>query len=432
MYALFTAIPFVGHLNPLLRQASELRRRGWRAAVAVYEEQQAHVRTEAPGVSIVDLGPLGPMRARLRECEEAASVEPDYTRGAIKIMPALVEPFLSTIDGMAASIRGDRPDLVVSDLFSAAGYGTAFDAGVPFVLNDPGLLSAVPSQLLPPAPHVPFVTTGRSIHELRWIDRALEPLMRHASQAVVAMTLGRRLDALRKARGLPPLDGPKVIRGRPILVNGVFGLEYARAIPGYVHMVGPMLTREVPPESAALSAWIADGPPVIYVNLGTVAKAPAAQMTKMAETLAIDGVRVLWVTRDGLRDRLPSLAPNIRLVDWIDSPRAVLAHPNVRAFVSHCGINSVYESMAAGTPVVGIPMFSDQRDMAVRVADAGAGLWMDKTRFTPAQLRDAVTRVLSDGGFRARIAPIRAAIAESGGIARAADIIEAQVQARMA
>jgi len=76
----------------------------------------------------------------------------------------------------------------------------------------------------------------------------------------------------------------------------------------------------------------------------------------------------------------------MRILDWVSSPRAVLAHPNVRAFVSHCGINSVHESLAAGTPIVGIPMLADQRDMAARVADAGVGVWMDKSRFRGSEL----------------------------------------------
>jgi hypothetical protein len=35
-YALFTAIPFVGHLNPLIRQAEQLQRRGWRVGIAAH------------------------------------------------------------------------------------------------------------------------------------------------------------------------------------------------------------------------------------------------------------------------------------------------------------------------------------------------------------------------------------------------------------
>jgi UDP:flavonoid glycosyltransferase YjiC (YdhE family) len=113
---------------------------------------------------------------------------------------------------------------------------------------------------------------------------------------------------------------------------------------------------------------------------------------------------------------------------WGPPPAAVLAHGNVKAFVSHCGINSVYESMVAGTPIVGIPMLSDQRDMAARVADAGVGLWVDKTRFTAAQLRTAIDRVRVDDSFRTRIAPIQTACTAAGGVRRAADLIEDQAR----
>ena len=431
MYALFTAIPFVGHFNPLLRQAQELQRRGWRVAMAAHRELAPHLDAELPGVPIVDLGALGPIRDRLREREEAASADADYTRGGLTMMPSLFEVWSSLVDSVAEALARDRPDVMVSDIFASPAFYAAADAGVPFVINNPTLLTAVPLQLLPPAPGVPFVTTGRSIHEMGWWDRVREPFFRGGTNLFLALTLGRRLNALRAARGLPRAR-VAALRDRPILVNGVFGLEYERPLPPNVHMVGPMLgpmDGAVPPESAELTAWLADGQPVVYANLGTVARAPADQLAKMAEAFASKEMRVLWVVRDNLRDRLPAvMPPNIRLANWIESPRAVVAHPNVRVFVSHCGINSVYESMAAGTPVVGIPMLSDQRDMAVRVSDAGVGLWVDKTRFSSAELRAAIDRVRGDDGFRSRIGPIQESMAAAGGISRAADIIEAQAR----
>jgi len=65
-YALFTAIPFVGHLNPLVREAQELRRRGWRVAIASHRELVPHLAREGPGISVVDLGALEPLAERLR------------------------------------------------------------------------------------------------------------------------------------------------------------------------------------------------------------------------------------------------------------------------------------------------------------------------------------------------------------------------------
>ena len=428
-YALFTAIPFVGHLNPLVREAQELQRRGWRVAIASYRELVPHLAREGPGVAIVDLGALGPVGDRLRACEDAASADPDYTRGAMRMLPALTEIWPSMYERMTAAIAADKPDVVVADIFSPGGYLPAIDAGVPLAINNPALLSAVQPALLPPAPHVPIATTARSIHKVGMWHRALEPLVRAFVTAGLNLTLGRQVNRWRARRGLPRLALARVLRDRPILVNGVFGLEYTRALPSFVHMIGPVLPAEFAPLLPETAAWLAAGPPVVYANLGTVSRAPAAQLAKMAEAFAGEDFRVLWVVRDVIRDRLPaSLAPNIRVASWIESPRAVLAHPNVRVFVSHCGINSVYESMTAGTPVVGIPMLSDQRDMAARVADAGVGLWMDKTRFTAAELRAAIDRVRHESGFRERVAPIQRACASAGGVRRAADLIEAQAR----
>jgi UDP:flavonoid glycosyltransferase YjiC (YdhE family) len=70
-------------------------------------------------------------------------------------------------------------------------------------------------------------------------------------------------------------------------------------------------------------------------------------------------------------------------------------------------------------------MLSDQRDMAVRVSDAGVGLRMDKSRFTAAQLGDAIDIVVSDSRFRERIAPLQRAFGRAGGASRAADLIAA-------
>lgn len=185
---------------------------------------------------------------------------------------------------------------------------------------------------------------------------------------------------------------------------------------------------EVPVLDDEMARWLAEGLPVVYANLGTVAHAPDEQLARMVEAFSASERRVLWVVRDRFRDRLPArIPPNVRVVSWVDSPRAVLAHPNVQAFVSHCGINSVYESIVAGTPVVGIPMLSDQRDMAVRIADAGVRLWVDKARL---RRRNSQRRSRASAGNR-HSAPgscRSSRRAAAGGTRRAADLIEAQVR----
>jgi MGT family glycosyltransferase len=101
----------------------------------------------------------------------------------------------------------------------------------------------------------------------------------------------------------------------------------------------------------------------------------------------------------------------------------------VRAFVSHCGINSAYEALAAGVPVVGIPLIADQQQMALRIRDAGVGVMLDKTRLSAKGLRAAIRRVLNEEAIRARLPTIEERVRQAGGTRRAADLVEGLLRA---
>jgi polyene glycosyltransferase len=117
-------------------------------------------------------------------------------------------------------------------------------------------------------------------------------------------------------------------------------------------------------------------------------------------------------------------APGLRIEGWVSSQMAVLRHPNVRAFVSHCGINSIHEAVVCGVPVVGIPLFADQPDMAMRALDAGVALVLSKQALKADAVRMAVRRVVDDVAFRRPMSRLQAALRAAGGVERAADLLE--------
>ncbi|HXT16178.1 MAG TPA: glycosyltransferase [Gemmatimonadaceae bacterium] len=423
-YALFAAIPLIGHLNPLIRQAEELGRRGWRVAIAAHSERRAHVALESPALEFVDLGPLGAIAAELRRTEEAASRDPNFVRGTLRIVRGLGAVWPSMYDGLLASISSDRPDIVIADLFSSAAMCAAERAGVPFAVNNPDLLASLPVTLLPPADQVPFLFSGKSIRDVGRGQRMTGPIIRRIAALATTLTVGRDLNAYRASRGLTRTTPDALLRDHLILVDGAFGLEYERPLPRDVHMVGPMMPDVIPALPDDLARWLADGPPVVYVNLGTMAVATDAQLAAMLDALTSDRFRALWILAAPQQARLArARSASVRVESWGPAPAAVLRHENVRVFVSHCGINSVHESIVAGTPIVGIPMFADQRDMAIRVADAGVGVWIDKRKLERDALRSSIVRVMDDASFAAAIPKIQAAFARAGGVRRAADLI---------
>lgn len=52
-------------------------------------------------------------------------------------------------------------------------------------------------------------------------------------------------------------------------------------------------------------------------------------------------------------------------------------HPNVKLFISHGGMGGVYETVDAGVPVLGFPLFYDQPKNIANLVAAGMAKSMD-------------------------------------------------------
>lgn len=173
------------------------------------------------------------------------------------------------------------------------------------------------------------------------------------------------------------------------------------------------------------------GRPVVYINMGTLAAMNPWQEAALLESCnrLHDDVFCLWRRSD--RPGAPKfddarLPPNTRRLQWLSSQPAILSHPAVAGFVSHCGFNSVHESLYYGTPLLCVPMFTEQTDSAVRLVDQGAGLHLPKTEITADTLLPMLRRLsLGPQGSLARGARrIQRHLQRAGGVRLAADRLE--------
>jgi UDP:flavonoid glycosyltransferase YjiC (YdhE family) len=172
--------------------------------------------------------------------------------------------------------------------------------------------------------------------------------------------------------------------------------------------------------------WNGGDAPLAYVTFGSVAGGMpmAAHLYAVAmEAVAELPVRVLLtVGRDADLEAFADAPTNVRVEPWV--PQAdVLAHAAV--VVCHGGAGSTLGALAAGLPLVVVPLFADQPGNARRVAAVGAGITAPPD---PAAIRDAVRSVLDEESFRraaGRVAaelrqqpPVDAAVGVLAGSAR--------------
>ncbi|CAO2189623.1 unnamed protein product [Urochloa humidicola] len=130
---------------------------------------------------------------------------------------------------------------------------------------------------------------------------------------------------------------------------------------------------------------------VVYANLGSLTVLTADQLTEFAWGLAETGNPFLLVIRDDLvRGRVGNGAASLpleflaetaergRVATWCPQDQ-VLRHHAVGCFLTHCGWNSMCESIAAGVPMVCWPGFADQYNNRKHACEVwGVGLRLDE------------------------------------------------------
>ena len=86
-------------------------------------------------------------------------------------------------------------------------------------------------------------------------------------------------------------------------------------------------------------------------------------------------------------------------MDWLPQ-NDLLAHKNIKAFVSHVGHNSLYESAYHGVPVVAFPLFVDQHSNAKKTEHVGLGLAVDYKITNAQQLFETIERVIREPRYK--------------------------------
>ncbi|KAL7041126.1 hypothetical protein ACKWTF_000660 [Chironomus riparius] len=98
-------------------------------------------------------------------------------------------------------------------------------------------------------------------------------------------------------------------------------------------------------------------------------------------------------------DVLPGKPKNVLISKWLPQDD-ILAHPNIKAFISHCGYGGVIEAKSNGVPIIGIPLGADQKGNADKIVEEGWAVRLDMTDITEESLTNALKEILSNPKYR--------------------------------
>ncbi|CAN6677946.1 unnamed protein product [Malus baccata var. baccata] len=103
---------------------------------------------------------------------------------------------------------------------------------------------------------------------------------------------------------------------------------------------------------------------VAYISFGSVVTPPPHELAAFAQALIESGFPFIWSFRGNIEDVLPKgfnkSGLNGKIVPWAPQVQ-VLGHASTGAFVTHCGWNSILESIVGGVPMICRPFFGDQK-----------------------------------------------------------------------
>ncbi|XP_078597350.1 UDP-glucuronosyltransferase 2C1-like [Branchiostoma floridae x Branchiostoma japonicum] len=163
--------------------------------------------------------------------------------------------------------------------------------------------------------------------------------------------------------------------------------------------IGGLHVETVSPLPKELEAFVqsAGDDGVIVVSLGTIVKSMSSEKTQIfAAAFARLRQKVVWRYTG---EKPAGLGNNTKLLDWLPQ-NDLLGHPQTRAFVTHAGINGVYEALHHGVPMVCLPLFFDQPGNAARVVVRGLGVKLDLSTVTTDQLYEAIALVITNKSYR--------------------------------
>ena len=380
----FFCIPAHGHTNPTLGVVRELVSRGHQ--VWYYSYNMMREKIEAAGATFVSCDDYD-MEQKLN-AKDATRIGKDMAF-SIKI---LVDTTLALDDKVCKEMEELKPDCIVADSMALWGKAIAHKLHIPFVSST--------------------TTFAFNQHSSKIMKHGLVDLF----QMLLAIPkTGKHIRRLQN-KGYPiknilDIIGNDVNTHTIVYTSPEFQPSSETFSEKYA-FVGPSI-RPVADEIEKKRNKL------IYISMGTVNNDKMPLYKQCVSALADTEYQVIMSVGNLVSMKeFGTLPSNISVFTHVDQI-AVLQQADV--FVSHCGMNSVSESLYFGVPLIMLPQTAEQAGVAERVYQLGAGLKLDKS--DAPSILDAINKILAEDTYRKNAKIISDGFKRCSGAKGAADKI---------
>ena len=380
----FFCIPAHGHTNPTLGVVRELVSRGHE--VWYYSYNIMREKIESAGAIFISCDDYD-TEQKLSD-KDATRVGKDLAFST-KI---LVDTTLALDDKVCREMAELKPDLIVADSMALWGKAVALKFGIPFVSST--------------------TTFAFNQHSAKIMKRGLGDLFK----MMIAMPKTSKQVKRLKDKGYPVNNILDIIANddntHTIVYTSPQFQPYSATFSGKYAFVGPSIR----PASEKVEKR---KDKLIYISMGTVNndmmpfyKSCISALTNTDYQVIMSVGNLVFVEDFG------ELPENISIFSHVDQI-AVLEKADV--FVSHCGMNSVSESLYFEVPLIMLPQTSEQKGVAERVAQLGAGIKLHKS--DGGLVLDAINKIFSDSTYKQNAKKIAEGFKNAPGAEGAADKI---------
>ena len=157
----------------------------------------------------------------------------------------------------------------------------------------------------------------------------------------------------------------------------------------------------------------------IYISLGTVNNKNITFYKNCIKAFENEDIDIIMsVGKDTVISDLGCIPENFKVEH---SVKQVMVLQNADLFITHCGMNSVNESLYYGVPMVLFPQHSEQNAVAERVATIGAGIFLRKDNSK--DIKECAWEVMDDEKYKENAKKIARSFKNAGGPKKGADAI---------